>query len=952
MSDNILNNDSGVVKPDIPNVPTINPNSPLPPFKAWVQMAIPTVYDESLSYAELLYKVINYLNVTNDHLTNNDNIIKELSDYMGKEVTVIQNWFNNLDVDDEVDRKVQEVLDLWALPYDSEIPDSGKLITIISPTIVTETDRWLGNKITQPTLNALDSSLLVSNAGANSKAVGDAIFGNDNTAEIRERIKSATPKIYNTFDGLTNLLNINKIEDMGYNTRVYVSVTSANKGRFTTFVTGNSTQAPITPVNGHNYCVSKYNIFISTSGNTIINILRIENLTTNEVVEGVHRTITTGGTTTSNTTWHNMTDATLMENYTGSDSKTVGDAIYREGNTVQLRPYLKNYGTLKYVFTSQANAISELAEIGVSSPKNMINGSYVGFIQNSSIPNVDRFLGDNKPTATMPNGSYIITKELAYGTISLICLKDITGSYEWYGSYDSSSSNDVIVWGANIGSTSINRTLVNNRTNFTPNVMGTYTPPTTPFDPWSMPENSIYYGTPRDWYENTDHNAYINLDRTLFELSSSESTPKELVNITYQLIRSKYGLEIICGYRKQFFYGNKAGSTQYWGTVGIENNVSINNRYEQTINTTEIINSGDINVTPRITTDTNNFLASTRDTTDRTADILAMLNTGCCILGTGKFYVHDLQMPDFSCLKGCGNRTEIVNVSGMTTGCIIKMGHNCTIENLKINAEGRSAANRFNPFYATGATGDDEKTIPDFSAILYSNTAHQYPLENINESKIANVTIVNCNGIGIKTINSTSDVDKNLIVVNCQMRDCICGIYNDINSEFHKFTNVIVTHCFYGAIIHGGNIVYTNCNFGACHMCVKLGADYGNNSHGIFNACLFVHSANIYGETPTSTGANNGYFIYALNITNGEKFIGCNFGFGKISIKSCSGLQIINSGIKTAKINVYGDTTNGASVATLFNGLTVNNVTLTFGEYASKTNIVNCFTSGGNPWNG
>lgn len=186
MSDNILNNDSGVVKPVIPDVPTINPNSPLPPFKAWVQMAIPTVYDESLSYAELLYKVINYLNVTNDHLTNNDTIINELSTYMGEEVTIIQNWFKNLNVDDEVDKKVQEVLDLWASPYDPETPNSGKLYSMfiddVQSQVATGLDSWIGEHIDPITGYVIDDSLTLKTGAPPASMLGTSLNNIGNVA--------------------------------------------------------------------------------------------------------------------------------------------------------------------------------------------------------------------------------------------------------------------------------------------------------------------------------------------------------------------------------------------------------------------------------------------------------------------------------------------------------------------------------------------------------------------------------------------------------------------------------------------------------------------------------------------------------------------------------------------------------------------------------------------------
>ena len=48
----------------IHNVPPIGPYTKLEPFRFWCQKVIPLVYDESLSYYELLCKVVDYLNKT------------------------------------------------------------------------------------------------------------------------------------------------------------------------------------------------------------------------------------------------------------------------------------------------------------------------------------------------------------------------------------------------------------------------------------------------------------------------------------------------------------------------------------------------------------------------------------------------------------------------------------------------------------------------------------------------------------------------------------------------------------------------------------------------------------------------------------------------------------------------------------------------------------------------
>lgn len=74
----------------------------LKPFRFWCQKVLPTVYDDSLSYYELLCKTVDYLNKTMsnvDELNNNFTILKDFVD----------NYFTNLDISAEVDKKLDEM---------------------------------------------------------------------------------------------------------------------------------------------------------------------------------------------------------------------------------------------------------------------------------------------------------------------------------------------------------------------------------------------------------------------------------------------------------------------------------------------------------------------------------------------------------------------------------------------------------------------------------------------------------------------------------------------------------------------------------------------------------------------------------------------------------------------------------------------------------------------------
>lgn len=90
--------------------PTLGDYKDLQPFRFWCQKVLPLVYDDSLSYYELLCKTVDYLNKTMEDVgtlegdvTNLHKAYEQLQDY-------VNNYFNTLDVQEEINNK----LDLMA----------------------------------------------------------------------------------------------------------------------------------------------------------------------------------------------------------------------------------------------------------------------------------------------------------------------------------------------------------------------------------------------------------------------------------------------------------------------------------------------------------------------------------------------------------------------------------------------------------------------------------------------------------------------------------------------------------------------------------------------------------------------------------------------------------------------------------------------------------------------
>lgn len=64
---------------------------PLTNFKFWCQKVLPLVYDDSLSYYEVLCKVVDYIN----KLIDSDKEIIDDIETLKAELTTVQNWIDN-----------------------------------------------------------------------------------------------------------------------------------------------------------------------------------------------------------------------------------------------------------------------------------------------------------------------------------------------------------------------------------------------------------------------------------------------------------------------------------------------------------------------------------------------------------------------------------------------------------------------------------------------------------------------------------------------------------------------------------------------------------------------------------------------------------------------------------------------------------------------------------------
>lgn len=81
----------------------------LRPFRFWCQKVLPLVYDDELSYYELLCKVVDYLNKTMENVNSLSENFDELQSAFNTLKNYVDDYFKNLDVQEEINKKLDEM---------------------------------------------------------------------------------------------------------------------------------------------------------------------------------------------------------------------------------------------------------------------------------------------------------------------------------------------------------------------------------------------------------------------------------------------------------------------------------------------------------------------------------------------------------------------------------------------------------------------------------------------------------------------------------------------------------------------------------------------------------------------------------------------------------------------------------------------------------------------------
>lgn len=198
-------------KPTIPDFPT------LPDFGQMITQAcevvasvrgIPYDFNGTLSLENkfvVLFKTVKEMFDAQDELVKS---YKALHDF-------INQYFTNLNIQTEVNKKIEEM------------KDSGELLNLLKPTVSNEVSTWLTSNITNPSNPPIDKSLTVENAAADAKITGDKINSlNENLVGL-ENINNILA--YRKIDNIS-ILTTGKIEivDNWYTTD-FINVTGYNE---------------------------------------------------------------------------------------------------------------------------------------------------------------------------------------------------------------------------------------------------------------------------------------------------------------------------------------------------------------------------------------------------------------------------------------------------------------------------------------------------------------------------------------------------------------------------------------------------------------------------------------------------------------------------------------------------------------------------------------------------
>lgn len=127
--------------------PVLDGYSGIGAFRFWCQTALPLTYDDSLSYYELLCKVVNYLNHAIEDLSN----VEENTDKLAEAYTKLQNYVNEYFDKLDIEEELKNILDTMA--------QDGTLDALLDPLVTNHLPGVVDDKIDAVVANQIDDAV-------------------------------------------------------------------------------------------------------------------------------------------------------------------------------------------------------------------------------------------------------------------------------------------------------------------------------------------------------------------------------------------------------------------------------------------------------------------------------------------------------------------------------------------------------------------------------------------------------------------------------------------------------------------------------------------------------------------------------------------------------------------------------------------------------------------------
>ena len=131
--------DERTIKPNAPAdfTPQLGDYKTLQPFRYWCQKVLPLVYDDSLSYYELLCKVVDYLNKAMEDVETLHGDVTSLHTAYTELQNYVNNYFSTLEVQAEINNKLDSMAKDGSLTnlikayIDPLVNEQNKKITVL-----------------------------------------------------------------------------------------------------------------------------------------------------------------------------------------------------------------------------------------------------------------------------------------------------------------------------------------------------------------------------------------------------------------------------------------------------------------------------------------------------------------------------------------------------------------------------------------------------------------------------------------------------------------------------------------------------------------------------------------------------------------------------------------------------------------------------------------------------